>query len=301
MIEILSAGTLTSIQDEGRTGYLDYGVSHSGVLDKWSAYQAQTLVGKTLKDPILELLGNGIDIGFHDSFKISISGAAQDIMINDTQVAKNQSLEIKKGDVLSISSVGNGLASYLAIGGSWQVPKTLNSYSTHIPSGTGGINGLPLVKGDHIQIAKDTVIEVEQTAEIKESFYPTMKTIRILPGAEFPTLNPESENILFSEPFRVSVNSSRMGYRLEGNKLKADSSDIQSKTVLKGTIQLTSSGQMIALMNDAQTTGGYPRIAQIIEADLDFFAQSSSGVLVRFRKVSMDEALKLLRHYQSRF
>lgn len=283
-------GLQTTIQDQGRTGYQGMGIPVNGAMDKASARAANRLVGNDENAPVLEinLLGPGIRI--EGSGQMAITGADLSPKINGAFVAMYETLDVEDGGVISFGRPVTGCRAYLAVGGSWQIEPWLGSYSA---SATKASELTP-----QSVIKKEQVLEVEYEELIPPFTIPPeeqpdlnqLNIIRVLPGPEFSLISNLAIGDFFSKDFKISNDSNRMGYKLEGRLAHFESAlEVISSGIIPGTIQITNAGQPIILMADAQTSGGYTRLVNVITEDLDKLAQMKPGDVIRFRLVSLEE------------
>ncbi|MGF3104152.1 biotin-dependent carboxyltransferase family protein [Rossellomorea sp. DUT-2] len=313
MINVMKPGLLSTIQDLGRYGYQKYGVIVSGSMDPLAHKISNLLVGNDENEATLEMTLMGPTLEFRETTLISICGGDLSPTIDGKPVPLRRSLLIKAGSVLKFGACKSGCRSYLAIAGGFNVETVMNSKSTYVRAGIGGLNGRSLKEGDHLEpgtIKKESeniieyllpYLEGNDFTEIEWSIssefisaYQQKKNIRVIPGSEYDLFSPESREHFFSEPFKVSAQSDRMGYRLEGPSLHLEKDyDMISEAVAFGTIQVPSNGKAIVLLADRQTTGGYPRIGQIASVDLPLIAQAKPGEELTFTIVSHEKAQEL--------
>ncbi len=299
MIEILNTGSLMTIQDNGRFGYRKFAVPESGALDQYSARLANWLVHKNENHPLIETILSGARIKFHETMAVGVTGAAAGCHVNGKFVPDQKTIYVQKGDTLEIRETNEGLATYISFSGDIEMKEILGSVATYMNSKLGGINGEALKKGDQLIIRAQDCAVREIPRDLQRRFTKSY-SIRLMKGPEYDLMEDQAKKSLLSSPFRVSEKSNRIGFRLLGEDLHASTYDIASRPVFRGTVQLTPSGPIL-LMNDCQTTGGYPRIAQVIHADLDYCGQLAPGNTVRFRKVDLREARMLWKNLQSKF
>jgi len=268
MLKVLQTGLYTSIQDLGRTGYRKYGVPVSGVMDAYSANQANLVLNNSLDCAVLECTQNGPKLLFTQATQIAICGADMKPQINEKRVDLNKPLAIQANDVLHFGKLQYGARIYIAVKHGFKTGLVLKSRSYYKPITV------------QQTIVKDQVIEYEtfynKTApshsliSINEAHF-NSPFLEIYPGPEFDLLTKMQVNNLFDKAFHIGINN-RMAYQLEEplvNSLPA----ILTSSVLPGTVQLTPSGKLIVLMRDAQITGGYPRILQLTEQAINQLAQ----------------------------
>lgn len=306
MIQILQSGIQTSIQDLGRWGSQSFGIGVGGSLCQFSTSIANILVGNEMGAPVLEMVQSPHQFLFEKEALICFSGGGLIPKLNGHELPLNQPHLVKAGSLLEIKKPSMGFRLYMAIAGGFQADNFLNSYATHFGTKKGGFQGRSIQKGDHLNvlnepsaIAKNIIKSLKQTAYFKINgaafALPISNEIRITTGIDFDLLSYESQQTLINKPFIVSNNSNRMGYRLNGTALETKKNmEMISSAVAKGTIQLLPDGQLIALMSDCQTVGGYPKIAHIITTDIANCAQIKPGDSINFSIITLAEAEKLL-------
>lgn len=292
---------IVSIQDGGRKGYRAFGVPVSGFMDRQSAWKANWLAGNEMGAPLFECFYGGQKFYFSQPCVVGICGAAEQVRINDDPISTGESIFIKRGDELTIDSINRGFITYVAVGGKIHAEEVLHSMSTYVPSKIGGHKGRNLQKGDIIKV-EERIGKKRKLPEKWERYISSQSTLRYIKGPEFHILSEYSKKQMNRESFYVDTNSNRMGYRLEGVKLEFKKSfQIPSSPVVPGTIQLPEVGSPIVIMADGQTTGGYPRIGSIVDADLDDLTQIAPGNKVRFQKIEMEEADRIYREWMKKF
>lgn len=294
---IKSPGLLTTIQDLGRTGYQGQGVTRSGAMDGPALRIANLLVNNPEEAPALEMVMQGAEIHFEQSHLIAITGSDFAPEIDNEPIPLWRPVLIKAGSTLKFKGSRTGRYCYLSLEGGFDIDKVLNSYSTYLRAGIGGFEGRSLRSEDRI-ICKESPKTPQKNAEYPNwhldvaSFNCLLENpiIRVMEGPEAELVSTE---ILYQNKLTVSQFSDRMGYRLEIDPPLIHEKEIISSAVSFGTIQLPPNGQPLALMADSQTTGGYPRVAQIITADLPKMAQVMPGKKVTLQKVTLEEAQEL--------
>ncbi|MGH9819848.1 MAG: biotin-dependent carboxyltransferase family protein, partial [Pyrinomonadaceae bacterium] len=275
---IKKEGILTTVQDLGRTGFRRLGVNPGGVMDRTAARLVNVLLGNDENSALLEMHFPAGDIIFDHKTIFALGGADLDARLAGLPI-ENWKVHVAEANVpLRFSGKVSGERAYLAVLGGFFVKEWLGSKSTNLVAAFGGFDGRRLKTGDRI----DAPEMPDRSPAAEHSFisrsliprYSRFPTVRVIPGAEFDFLTVQSQETFRNEDFVVSMNSNRMGYRLAGKSLKQiDAIEIVSTAVGFGTIQLLPDGQLIVLMADHQTSGGYPRIAHVIEPDLPLLAQ----------------------------
>jgi biotin-dependent carboxylase-like uncharacterized protein len=282
------AGLYTTIQDMGRTGYQHFGVSIGGVMDKSSAKIANWLVGNEEDKPVLEITLLGPSIVFKGKCQIALTGANLSATINGVPIVLYKTIQVKNGAVLDFGKVISGCRSYLAIGGLMEVPQWLSSYSAASMNPKEVTPKSIMSKDSQLVIATNKFISKRKYSKKKRPVYGGNIRVSLLPGPEFEMFSRSCIAYFFSQSYSISNQSNRMGYRLEGGDLQTTlSSEIISSGIVPGTIQITNSGQPLILMMDAQTVGGYSRIANIVSQDLDKVAQLKPGDKIWFSLLSL--------------
>ncbi|MEQ8523433.1 biotin-dependent carboxyltransferase family protein [Gracilimonas sp.] len=293
-LEVIDGGLLTTIQDNGRFGYRQYGVPVSGAMDDYACRLANWLVGNPEGSPVLEMTLKGGTYQFNSNSIIAITGAYMKPKVNDKKVEMNVSVEVKAGDVLSLGYCKRGCRSYLAIRGQLDIQKVLGSYSTYLTGNFGGFEGRKLAQGDELfwdEITED--FSLKEVPKDKLPYYSSKVTLRILEGPEWDWLTKKQQSQLLNAEYQVSSKSNRMGVRLSGQNIKSEKVQMTSAPVIPGIIQLPESGNPIIIMKDGQAVGGYPRIAKVADADLWRVGQFWGEMKINFNKINREEAGKL--------
>jgi len=299
-IIVHSPGLLTTVQDEGRYGYQRFGMPVSGAMDIFSFRIANLLVENPVGSACLEATLTGPEITFDAPCMIAITGADMRPSLNGKPVRNWESVPAGKGDVLRFGAIRSGCRSYIAFSGGIDVPVVMGSRSTYLRSKTGGFHGRALQKGDFLSlslISSNSSFPVKNK-RLPDRFIPQYvknPVIHVIPGPEVDRISFDGIRSFLISEYRVSPQCDRMGYRLAGPPvgLKTENPDIISAGISPGTIQVTGDGQLIILMADRQTTGGYVRIANVALADIPAVAQMKPGDTLHFREISMENAQKL--------
>ncbi|MFY0592526.1 biotin-dependent carboxyltransferase family protein [Roseivirga sp.] len=284
---IRKPGLHTSIQDDGRWGVQDQGIPVSGAMDKQAMQMANDLVGNPPSQPVLEMTMIGPTILFENACQIAITGAKMSPSINGNSVDSYCTIDIEAGDLLEFDHASEGCRTYLSIGGKWNTPKWLGSFSA-VPN-TLIHDQLPaqLQSGHTLEIESQGRSTLKITPDSKKPVFSSVYVVRVLTGPEFGLFNMQVIEAFFETIFTIDLDANRMGYRLMENLV--DYKPVReelSSGVVNGTIQVTNAGKPIILMADAQTTGGYPRIANVLTEDLDVLAQMKPGDQLKFMLVS---------------
>jgi antagonist of KipI len=300
---VTRAGFLTSVQDLGRTGYRQSGVSTSGALDSFALRVANLLVGNDEGAAGLEVTFGGLQLHFDDERVVAWCGGEFDVHIESRLLPPGHAAHLRSGDELKFGPPKIGCRAWLAISGGIDMPVVLGSRSTDLRAQFGGFEGRTLRDGDILPLGGFRRSRTVATAKISSMSAPhgwvspakPSPTLRFARGVDWNRFNASTLERFVSEAFAVSQDSDRMGVRLDGAELKrVDESDLISEAVAPGTIQVPPSGKPILLLGDCQTIGGYPKIAHVITVDLGIAAQLRAGDQVRFSEVSLADAHRLL-------
>ena len=294
MIEIISAGMLSTVPDLGRFKVMKNGFTQSGVMDAYSTKIANKLCKNDINAPVIEMTMLGITAKFKGEHIFAISGGIFDVSLNNKPVRTNKAYIAKDGDVLSIKGAKQGLRCYLAVAGGFDVPLFMGSASTNLKINVGGFNGRKLKAGDILKIGKAEKIKNIEKRELPENTYNNPVRVRVVLGPQDDMFS-ENDLMLFSkQQYTVTSDLDRMGIRLWGIALRGkEKLEIISDAITFGSIQITNSGMPIILMADHQTTGGYAKIATVISADLPKLAQVKPNDKISFEIIDIDTAEKI--------
>lgn len=296
MLRILRAGLAATIQDAGRHGWRQYGISLGGVLDQPAMTTANLLVGNAPDSAVLEVVLGQFKAEFARDGWFALTGAGCNAELDGQPVWTGWRTQVKKGQVLSLAMPVHGMRSYLAVQGGFDLPAMLGSVSTDLKAGFGGFHGRRLQDGDCLPLGKPTR-QFARKAGVRQLLWGNR--IRALPGPEYHEFSREAQQAFWRTAWKLSPQSNRMGYRLEGRQLNRETPrELLSHGLVPGVVQVPPNGQPIVLMADAQTTGGYPRIACIIEADLYHLAQIRLGEPIHFIHCTLPEAMQARQHQQ---
>lgn len=279
MIKVIKPGFFSTIQDLGRFGYQDFGVPTSGVMDDYSTQFANALLNNDKNDAVLEMTMTGPMLQFNNHTLICISGADISPMLNGLAIKLNTIVAVNPNDILSFSKLNYGFRSYLAVLGGFQTEIKLNSRSMF----KNVTSKFKIEVNDELFIKESMPTESNKHAVLKfnTSIF-TSNVIKVFKGPEFEFLSSSQQEQLSAQEFTISNLNNRMAYQLDElfqNNLKP----IITSLVLPGTVQLTPSGNLIVLMRDCQTTGGYPRVLQLKEYSINILAQKHKGDTIKFQ------------------
>ncbi|WP_297508812.1 biotin-dependent carboxyltransferase family protein [Thermococcus sp.] len=300
MIELLRVPSLLTVQDSGRPGYRKLGVPVSGYMDDWSARIANYLVGNPGNTPLLEFLFAGPTLRFNASAVFAVVGDVE-VRLNGAPIDPWTSYWAKRGDVLEVGTLKGGLYGYIAFAGGIKCEKLLGSCSAYPRAKLGR----PLKAGDRLSLGYALLTGREGRylpPELRPDYSGNKREIRVVLGPNLEHFTGEGVETFLSKTYTVTPESDRMGYRLEGPAIEHSKAgaDIVTEPLTPGAVQVPTNGRPIVMMRDAQTTGGYAKIATVVSADLHLLAQSRPGTKVRFREVGVEEAREILRRGEKR-
>lgn len=298
VFEVLSAGLQATMQDSGRAGARKWGVPRGGALDGWALRAANTLLGNSPDAAVIEVLLAGLVLRSIDTATIALGGADLGVTLDGTPLAPWATWEIKSGQTLACANRRSGARMYLAIYGGFAAEPILGSRSTYLPGGWGGFAGRALRAGDLLHVYEQPGAPgVRYLSPDRRPPYSSFPTLRCLPGPHRDLFPSETLQAFVTSPYTLTQHCNRIGYRLHGAPLPALEglvNNLPSLGVLPGVVQIPPRHQPILLMADAQTTGGYPIPAVVINADLPLAAQLLPGDQVLFQWVASQTALAAL-------
>ena len=301
---VVRAGFLTTVQDLGRTGFRQFGVSNGGALDRHALKVANFLVGNEAGAAGLELTQGNVCLHFDDERAIAWCGGEYDVRVESHPVPAGHCAIVPANNELLISGPRSGCRSWLAISGGIDTSIVLGSRATDLRAQFGGFEGRALRDADQLPLGQAPRPDIAAATHGISSWSAPVEwtktardepTLRVVRGADWRRFDDLTIQCLTSETFDALPDSDRMGVRLDGPELKRnDDVDLISEAVAPGTIQVPPSGKPILLLGDCQTIGGYPKIAHVITVDLGIAAQLRVGDRVRFSEVSLADAHRFL-------
>lgn len=302
VLSVVRPGMFTTVQDLGRWGFQSRGVPVGGAMDQYSHVLANRLMGNPDTAATLEVTLMGPEIAFETDGTVAVAGAVFSLTLGDAPVEMNQVVDAKAGSILKFGQRRQGARAYMAVAGGVDVPQVLGSRSTHVLTRMGGHEGRALRAGDRLKAREKGsggVFGPHGTENPSRPLFPLFipqggVRVRVIPGEQ--SLFEQ----LTSRRFRMSPNSDRMGYRLEGSAaVDVPAGDRISAAVATGVVQVTPAGQPILLMADHATTGGYAIGATVITADLPLAAQLAPGDWIEFEACSLAAADAALREQEA--
>jgi len=298
-LRILNPGLLTTVQDLGRFGYAHFGVTPAGAADALALRLANLLLGNRENEAGLEMTLLGPTIEFERTAIIALTGAEIDCRMGRARAPMWKPFPVLPGAVLKCGPVTGGARSYLAVQGGFDIEPVMGSASTLRTAHFGGIEGRQLRAGDRLEIKHAESTAIRSLRPEAYGFLQPRRELRITAGPQASWFGDEGFATLQRCPYVVLGDSDRRGVRLKGEALTLPpKSQLVTEGISLGAMQVPPDGQPIILFVDQQTTGGYPKAANVIAADLRNLAQLRPRDEVRFRLVSVEEAVGLLREQE---
>jgi len=298
--EVLHPGVHTTIQDLGRPGFMRYGIPASGVADRFSARVANLLVGNAPGAALLEITLFRLELLALNDLIIAVTGGNLSPVVNNNPLPMWQTVPISKGERVAFRARKQGFRAYLALQGGFSGQKFLGSRSVFIR----GLMGNMLKAGEILETESTALKPTSPKSLAKEMIppFPANNFLRVILGPQEDRFTPGGIATFLSSAYRVSPQSDRMGYRLQGPPIKhSGDADIISEPIARGAIQVPGDGLPILLLWDAQVSGGYTKIANVISADLDRVAQVMPGESLHFQAVTLEVAHEALRKESAHF
>lgn len=288
-MKVLTSNALASIQDSGRVGYRSMGVGRNGVMDQWAFQAGNVLIKNDFNEPAIEIALGNLTIKFENDVTFCITGALYEAYLDDQRIPCYWRVTAQAGQTLRLLRPLHGMYAYLCVHGGFDIAPIMQSSSTNIKGSFGGFHGRYLKEADTINVNTSSALPIIGITAIAATEH-----IRVVKNSEYDSFTPQSLEIFESQHWQVQSSSNRMGYRLEGALAleSIESSQMNSHGVDIGMIQVPPQGQPIVLMADAQTTGGYPKIATIIQADIGLMAQTRFGQKCKFVILSLQQAIR---------
>lgn len=291
-VKIIIPGALSTVQDAGRFGYQNAGITTSGAMDQMSYKNANKLVGNEAGEAVIEAVLFGGTMEFTEDTVIAITGADMEPKVDDNPIDMNRAIFIRSGQTLTLGSVRRGCRTYIAFAGGIDVPVVMGSRSTNLKCMIGGFEGRALKAGDELKtgIPGRTYEEIKNRS-VNGLVYSETILLRVIEGPQQDYFTEQGIQTFYSEEYTVSDKSDRMGYRMDGPQIESkNGTDIISDGIALGSVQIPADGKPIVLLADRQTTGGYAKIATVCSFDIPRLVQGKPGDKVRFKKITINEA-----------
>ncbi|MFY1027642.1 biotin-dependent carboxyltransferase family protein [Actinobacillus seminis] len=297
MIYIKQLQGIAHVQDLGRLGLREFGIGRSGAMDPLALSAGNLLLENDENTPAIEIALGRITVTFDCDTPFCLTGALCEAELDDEPIFSYWRYTARARQTLTLKRLVRGNYAYLCVAGGFIVPRVLNSASTDLKAGFGGFHGRLLKVGDSIGVA----IRDKYLSHIGIKPISFTNQIRAIASSEYGAFTEESQNAFWQQKWVLQRNSSRMGYRFSGETILELKQPLEmlSYAAPIGTVQVPPEGQPIVLMSDAQTTGGYPKIACVIQADLGRIAQVLFGSGIHFEQVSREQAIELYQKTQN--
>jgi antagonist of KipI len=299
VLEIITPGLLTTIQDRGRHGYQAFGMPVAGAMDDYALRTANILVGNPEGTAALELTLLGPHLKVLTPVKLALTGADLGAEINGEEFPRWQTVAVRAGDEITFTAVKDGCRAYLAVAGGLDVPEVMGSRSTYLRGKIGGLSGRALKAGDIIATCSSRNKNVPTGTRLAPTLLPEYQAqiiLRVILGPQEDHFTSAGRDTFLSSEYAVTTEADRMGYRLEGPKIEhAAGADIISDGIPLGAVQVPGHGLPIIMLADRQTTGGYPKIATVCSVDLSSIGQAKPGDKIRFETITREESIQLLK------
>lgn len=293
MLRLLKAGLQSTLQGAPRLGHRHLGIPYAGPADPLSMALANRLVGNTRDATCAEITFGGFEAEVEADCAVAVTGAGGRLSVSGREKKAHETLHLRPGDTIEIEPPQTGARTYLAIRSGFKARAQFGSMSTYLPASLGGYEGRALMPEDVLVPARGSVMsETLQTPDALRPIFTHAFALRACVSAETELMAPEAQALLFSETFTAGRQATRMGLSLEGHTLSvASDGKMKSAPVFPGIIQCPPSGTPIVLLCDAQTTGGYPRIASIARCDRHLLGQIRPGDQVTLLRRTAETAL----------
>ncbi|MBP0047382.1 biotin-dependent carboxyltransferase [Marinobacterium sp. AK62] len=288
--KVRQPGLMTLIQDAGRFGQHHLGLTTGGPLDPDAFYWANRLCGNDTGSTCLEVSFGGLVLEAQVATRIAVTGANMPLKLNGREQECWRSHAVQPGDLVELGYATQGCRAYLAVAGGFQIPQQFGSTATVVREGIGGLHGSKLGPEDFLPCEASTTSDLWVLPEAERPEYGREVRLRVIPGYQQDHFDAVQQALFYSSEYTTTERSDRMGYRLEGQVVKADIEGILSEGICLGAIQVPADGQPIILLNDRQTIGGYPKLGSVFSPDLARLAQLTQGARVWFEKTGIDEA-----------
>lgn len=302
-LHIVQPGMLSTIQDRGRYGYQRFGMPTAGAMDAFALRAANALLANEDNAACIEATVLGPRIELLADTRIAITGANVSPRLDGKPIPMWKAVPVREGSRLEFRGPSDGMRAYLAVSGGIDVPVTMGSRATYIKAAIGGVDGRPLSAGDVLNAFGNGSDSPASSAGFPPEAVPkygTSHQLRVVLGPQNAAFTRAGIDTFLSASYTVSINSDRMGYRLEGAPIEhTDGPDVISDGTPLGGIQIPGDGQPIILLADRGTTGGYTKIATVISADLSKIAQAMPGHTVAFKAVSVEDAQEIHRRQEA--
>ena len=301
-MHVIFPGARTTIQDKGRLGYQNSGFAPSGFMDRVASRMANVLVKNDDSDAVLEFCLVGPVLRFDEDVNLAVCGGDFRIEFGGRSYPPNKAIHVPAGVPVKVTTGAVGTYGSLAVGGGLDIPEVMGSRSTNLRCGIGGFHGRFLKTGDVIELRDPENGKQNLSWRWVPKRHLIMKSdldltrVRVIPGPQEDMFTENGIKTFYESTYVISPQSDRMGFRLRGPKVESyHGCDILSDGIVNGSVQISGTGEPIVMMADRQTTGGYAKIASVINVDIPLFAQLRPGQEVQFVRCTVQEAQQLIR------
>jgi len=296
--EVLAAGIQATIQDLGRIGLAEIGVSRAGALDEFAFHQANKLLGNEYGTNMLEIVFGGVKLKAKGSTAIVLTGAKVDARLNGKPIEIWKTYNIQDGDVLNLGFATSGARVYLAVKGGFEVNKEYGSSSVSIKEKIGG---KPLHVKQFLPFRCEKLRDNRKLINKYQPNYDKILKLRLVAGYQWDMFDAKERKKFFDSSYLVTGQNDRMGYRLSGEKIASTCKGIISEPIAYGSVQIPAHGEPIVLLKERQTIGGYPKIGAVIPVDCFRLAQAKQDSQIRFELINLDAAREISKEFYKEF
>lgn len=286
---------LVLMQDQGRSGFYDIGVTVGGAMDMEAHNMANSLLGNKDQAATVELSLASVKFQVTKLMQLCVCGAESTLTVNGQAQALWQTFIAKAEDIVEINAPKTGCRSYLAVAGGFDTPIFFGSRSTVLREKLGGFDGQLLKRNDELPVCSNAhstsyPLQNRRYHQSDVPKYGTGLTLRIVLGYQHQAFSEVQKRLFFSSEYEVSQQSDRMGYRLKGQTVKCDDYALISEGICLGAVQIPADGQPIILMRDRQTIGGYPKMGAVLSVDVNKLSQAIPGCKINFQAITVEDA-----------
>ena len=304
-LKVIKGGAISLLEDLGRFGYQNMGLTTGGSMDEHASRWANRLLNNAADCVVLEVTLGNVELLAESDCVISLCGADMPIHINGKSVMNWSTHRVLQGDHITLGWAKEGMRSYLAVKGGFQIAPEFGSVSTVVRESLGGLNGQPLTSGNLLPFIDEQQPDKSQMNKMVPWYskpdYSTVPTLRVIAGYQFEHFSSEDIDRFFSSNYEIKADSDRMGFRLSGPVLSSTLAGIMSEGIAYGAIQIPADGQPIILLKDRQTLGGYPKLGTLLPVDAFRLSQARPGSEVRFTSISLESAQDVMREFYEFF
>jgi len=295
-LEVVKAEILTTVQDSGRDGYMDYGITKSGAMDLYAYNWLNKLLGNSQNTNCLEIVFGNIEFFSHIDTYLAITGAKCEFSINNKPKENWQVVKVKSGDCIKIGKILRGVRVYLGVKGGFEIEEELGSCSSTLKEQIGRDK---LKDGEVLKCNSCLNLPL---AKLQQEYIPDYKkelVLRVVLGYQEDSFSKEEKEKFFNSTYTITNEFNRMGCKLKGEKIESNKNGIISEAISLGSIQIPKDGQPIILLNERQTIGGYPKIGTVLPIDCYKLAQRAPNTKISFEVIELQDAIDLMKKFYS--